>query len=149
MRVLISFTLKQTMQDKAQEFFKTMRDLMALISTEDTNNVLCNVILLVNLLRVILLPCFFYAGCWAARFLETFPELTLPSWVAGHPVHKPAPSLGTFDRHRLQRSRHIKELELSAARARLLSSKALPERNIHFYICTLINLQMTFGTRPC
>ena len=60
MRVLISFTLKQTMQDKAQEFFKTMRDLMALISTEDTNNVLCNVILLVNLLRVILLPCFFF-----------------------------------------------------------------------------------------
>jgi hypothetical protein len=41
------------LQDKAQEFFKTMRDLMALISTEDTNNVICNVILLVNLLRVI------------------------------------------------------------------------------------------------
>ena len=60
MRDLISFTLKQNMHDKAQECFKTIRNLMALISTEDKNKVLCNVILLVNLLRVILLPCFFF-----------------------------------------------------------------------------------------
>jgi len=37
-------------------FFKTINDLMDLISSSDRNNFLCNVILLVNLFRVILLP---------------------------------------------------------------------------------------------
>ena len=53
------------MQDKTTEFFKTIRDLMALISTENGNNILCNIILLVNLLRVILLPLLFWRW-WAA-----------------------------------------------------------------------------------
>jgi len=65
------YLLKQTMQDKTTEFFKTIRDLMALISTENGNNILCNIILLVNLLRVILLPLLYWrwwaAGSVAAR----------------------------------------------------------------------------------
>jgi len=47
---------KQTMQNKRTMFFKTINDLMDLISSSDRNNFLCNVILLVNLFRVILLP---------------------------------------------------------------------------------------------
>ena len=95
------------MQVKAQDFFRMTRDLMALISQEDTNNSLFNVILLVNLLRVILLPCL----CW--RVGGGLPESGTmrrvnvnPQRVAGDPVHKPAPSIGTFDWHRRQRSRH-------------------------------------------
>ena len=39
-------------QVKTDEFFGTIADLMTLIEKESLNNVLCNVILLVNLLRV-------------------------------------------------------------------------------------------------
>jgi hypothetical protein len=41
------------LQQKTETFFATNEDLMALIDGEGFNNILCNIILLVNLLRVI------------------------------------------------------------------------------------------------
>ena len=46
----------QTLQEKTLRFLDTIKDLMALIAKENFNNILCNIILLVNLLRVIPLP---------------------------------------------------------------------------------------------
>ena len=49
----ITLTLLCEIQVKTDEFFGTIADLMTLIEKESFNNVLCNVILLVNLLRVL------------------------------------------------------------------------------------------------